>query len=73
MEPDEMKIIQIPEISAIYFGLLQSGLTLRTSWKPEICARFPHFTAICFVFGDDSESIQLGFGIIAKCLTAESV
>ena len=25
MEPDEMKIIQIPEISAIYFGLLQSG------------------------------------------------
>lgn len=25
MKPDEMKIIQIPEISAIYYGLLQSG------------------------------------------------
>ena len=25
MKPDEMRIIQIPEISAIYYGLLQSG------------------------------------------------
>ena len=25
MKSDEMRIIQIPEISAIYYGLLQSG------------------------------------------------